>query len=102
MVREARRRARLSQSELASRVGTTQSAIARIETGVTEPSFARVGELTRACGLELCVALIPADDADWSLAADNLRLDHDARVRKHQAAVRFAEAGRRALADARS
>lgn len=100
-LREARRRAGITQRELAGRVGTTQSAVARIESGATEPSFARVAALIAACGLEVRVGLVPANDADWSLAIDNLRLDHDARVRKHQRAVRFAEAGRRALADAR-
>lgn len=99
-VREARRRAGVTQRELARLVGTTQSAIARIEAGATEPSFTRVAGLIRACGFELRVALTPADDGDWSLAVDNLRLDPDGRVRKHQAAVRFAEAGRRALSDA--
>jgi transcriptional regulator with XRE-family HTH domain len=100
-IREARRRAGITQRELARRVGTTQSAVARIESGATEPSFARVVALIRACGFDLRSAIAPLEDGDWSLAVDNLRLDPDARVRKHQGAVRFAEAGRRALADAR-
>lgn len=100
LIREARRRAGLSQRDLAERVGTTQSAIARLESGATEPSFARVERLLRACGLELRPAVVAADDSDWSVAAGNLALDPEARVRQHQAAVRFAEAGRQALADA--
>ncbi|MBA3690014.1 MAG: helix-turn-helix transcriptional regulator [Actinobacteria bacterium] len=101
-VREARRRAGLTQRELATLVGTTQSALARIESGATEPSLARVAALIRACGFDLRPTIAVIDDDDWSLAADNLRLDLDARVRTHQAAVRFVEAGRRALADARA
>ena len=97
IVREARRRAGLKQAELAARSGTTQSAIARIERGSTEPSFERVTALVGACGLTLVASLKDADEVDWSLALDNLRLSVDARVRKHQAAVRFARAGREAM-----
>jgi transcriptional regulator with XRE-family HTH domain len=102
LVREARRRASLTQRQLGSLTGTTQSAIARIERGTSEPSYERVAELLRACGFELVPRVQPVDDADWSVASSNLRLDPDARARQHQAAVRFARAGRKALADARS
>ena len=96
IVREARRRAGLTQTELARRAGTTQSAIARLERGRAEPSMARVRDLVRACGMELGVRLVPADDSDWSVACGNLALDVDARVRQHQRAVRFMRAGRAA------
>lgn len=102
LIREARRRAGLTQRELAERVSTTQSAIARLERGGTEPSYERVVEAVRACGLELVPQLLPADDADWSVASTNLTVDAEARVRRHQAALRFARAGRKALADART
>jgi transcriptional regulator with XRE-family HTH domain len=59
LVREARRRAGLSQAELAARAGTTQSAIARLERGRASASFRRVSELVEACGLELRVHLAP-------------------------------------------
>ncbi|MEA2522666.1 MAG: hypothetical protein QOI81_2312 [Actinomycetota bacterium] len=101
-IREARRRAGLSQRELAGRLGTTQSAIARLERGRAEPSFARVGEALQACGLDLVPQLLPLDEADWSVASVNLGVDPDTRVRRHQAALRFAVAGRAALADARA
>jgi transcriptional regulator with XRE-family HTH domain len=101
LVREARRRADLSQQELAERLGTTQSAVARLERGGTEPSFHRVVEAVRACGLELLPQLLTADDSDWSVASSNLTLDTDARVRRHQSALRFARAGRAAMAHAR-
>jgi len=102
LIREARRRAGLTQRELAERLGTTQSAIARLERGGTEPSYERVAEALRACGLDLVPQLLRADDADWSVASSNLTVGPDARVRRHQAALRFAMAGRRALADVRS
>jgi transcriptional regulator with XRE-family HTH domain len=97
LVREARRRAGLTQAELARRVGTTQSAIARIERGRTEPSLRRVRELVRACGLELLPMLAVLDEANVQLALSNLRLSVDERVRQHQAALRYATAGREAV-----
>lgn len=57
LVREARRRAGLSQEELGSRAGTTQSAVARLESGRSAPGFSRVADLISACGLELRVAI---------------------------------------------
>jgi transcriptional regulator with XRE-family HTH domain len=102
IVREARRRAGLTQRELADRVGTTQSAIARIERGATEPAYDRVRRLLSACGFDLVPRIAPADDSDWSIASANLRLDPEARVRQHQAAVRFAREGREALARVRA
>lgn len=101
LIREARRRAGLSQRELAERLGTTQSAIARMERGRTEPSYERVAEAVRSCGMDLVPQLLPADDANWSVASSNLTVGPDARVRRHQAALLFAIAGRQALADAR-
>jgi transcriptional regulator with XRE-family HTH domain len=100
VVREARRRAGLTQRELAERVGTTQSAIARLERGSTEPSYERVRRLVEACGFDLVPRIVEADDADWSVASVNLRLTPEARVRQHQAAVRFVRSGREALARA--
>jgi hypothetical protein len=72
-----------------------------MEAGRTEPAFDRVLRAVRACGLELGVSLRQTDDADWSVASVNLSVPPDERVRRHQAAVRFAEAGRKAMDDAR-
>ena len=65
LVREARKRAALTQRELAERAGTTQSAIARIETGHSSPSFDTVLRLVRLCDLDLEVMLVERDDSDW-------------------------------------
>lgn len=70
LVREARKRAGLTQAELARRVGTSQPAIARIEAGRSQPSFDRVVELLRACGFDLLVGLGQVDDADLHQARD--------------------------------
>jgi transcriptional regulator with XRE-family HTH domain len=99
LIREARRRAGLTQSELADRLGTTQSAIARLEGGRTEPSFARVGTCMRACGLDLVPRLTAVDDSDWSVASANLLVTPDERVLRHRRALRFAAAGRKAMRD---
>jgi transcriptional regulator with XRE-family HTH domain len=102
VIREARRRAGLTQRDLAQQAGTTQSAIARIERGATEPSYDRVRGLVEKCGFDLVPRIMPLDDSDWSVASANLRLSPEARARQHHAAVRFAREGREALARARA
>ena len=56
------------QRELAERAGTTQSAIARLETGRSTPSFDTVLRLVRLCGLDLDVMLVERDESDWAQA----------------------------------
>ena len=68
LVREARRRAALSQRELAERAGTTQSAVARIETGGSTPSFDAVLRLLRLTGHDLDLMLVERDESDWAQA----------------------------------
>src|SRR3954447_24347906 len=74
LVKEARRRAGLTQRALAERAGTTQSAIARLETGQTNPSFDLVLRLIKLCGFRLDVFLDPYDDSDIAQAEALLRL----------------------------
>ena len=71
LLAEARKRAGLTQAELASRAGTTQSAIARLEAGKSSPSLERLTELLRLCGLDVQVRIVPYDDHDWTLAEAN-------------------------------
>jgi transcriptional regulator with XRE-family HTH domain len=52
-IRDARRRAGLTQRQLAERAGTSQAAVARYERGRTVPDLATFTRLVRACGLEL-------------------------------------------------
>ena len=99
---EARRRAGFTQRRLAASAGVSQPTVARIESGVTEPTVALLDRLVEACGFDLRVSLTERDDSDWSVASANLRLDPDARVRQHQAALRFARAGRSAMSDVRT
>ena len=58
----ARTAARLTQEELARRLGTTQSAVARLEGGGVSPSIATLRRYAEATGTRLTVALVPADN----------------------------------------
>lgn len=94
LIREARRRAGISQRTLAERLPTTQSVVARWESGATAPSFETVVRAVRACGFELDVHLLPLDEGfehDWSLAEENLPLTPEERLANHAAAHDFAE-----------
>lgn len=53
----ARARAGLTQAELAERMGTSQSAIARLESGRGRPSVATLEKLAKATGSRLRIAL---------------------------------------------
>lgn len=55
LVCEARTAAGLSQSELARRMGTNQAAIARLESGRTDPKLSTIDRLNRALGTELVI-----------------------------------------------
>lgn len=70
LVREARKRGALTQRELAERAGTTQSGIARLESGRTSPSLETVQRLIRLCGFELLMELALFDDSDRVQARD--------------------------------
>lgn len=74
LITEARKRAGLTQTELARRLRTHQSAIARWETGRTAPDYDRVVAALRAAGFELGVSLSPIDDHDLSLIRRELKL----------------------------
>ena len=53
----ARARAGLTQAELAERMGTSQSAVARLESGKARPSVATLEKLAEATGSKLRIAL---------------------------------------------
>ena len=53
----ARTRAGLTQAELAERMGTSQSAVARLESGRGRPSVATLEKLAEATGSKLRIAL---------------------------------------------
>ncbi|MCI0690025.1 MAG: helix-turn-helix domain-containing protein [Sporichthyaceae bacterium] len=57
VLREARRRAGLSQVELAARAGVTQSVISAYESGRRQPAMSTLVALVEAAGYELDVSL---------------------------------------------
>lgn len=61
---EARRRAGLSQAELARRAGKPTSSIGRWERGEVRPSLETLRALVRACGLELTLGIANGDPHD--------------------------------------
>jgi len=59
LLKEARKRADLTQRELAERSGKAQSAIARIESEKSDPSTSTLNLLLGAAGFEIQIELVP-------------------------------------------
>jgi predicted nucleotidyltransferase/DNA-binding XRE family transcriptional regulator len=57
LLRQARKRADLSQVDLASRAGVTQSVISAYESGQRQPSIPALARLINAAGFELTLSL---------------------------------------------
>lgn len=57
---KARTRAHLSQAEVASRMGTTESAVSRLESGRIKPSTRTLERYAEATGHKLRISLEPA------------------------------------------
>jgi transcriptional regulator with XRE-family HTH domain len=96
LVREMRKRAGLTQAELAERTGTTQSAIARLEGGHGSPTLERLSAIAEACGLDLQVRLVDWDPHDWSLVHRNVTRSPGDRIGAALGSIRLAEAFRSA------
>jgi transcriptional regulator with XRE-family HTH domain len=99
LVAQARRRAGLSQRELARRAGTAQSVVARIELGRTSPAAETLERLLAEAGFELRVELRPRRKAPNHMLADVARilaLTPEQRLREVGNAARFVSAARRA------
>jgi len=58
LVRDLRERKKVSQGELAARVGTKQPAIARLESGRVVPKLDLLGKVARALGRRLAVRFV--------------------------------------------
>lgn len=79
LIREARRRVGWTQARLAEAAGTTQPAIARLESGRTAVSFDDVIRMLRLMDMDLDVMLVERDDSDWIQAKRMLQLDPEER-----------------------
>lgn len=53
IIEEARKRARMTQAELAEKIGTNKSYISRVETGKTEPKISTFYRIIAALGLTI-------------------------------------------------
>ena len=65
LIREARLRAGLTQTELAARTGRERSVIARWEQGAVSPSVDNLLAIVEACGYDLPLVLIPRDTSHY-------------------------------------
>ena len=73
MLRSARRRAGITQRELARRLGTKQSVVARWESLATSPTVETVEAACRASGFDLEWELHPRDDDLERVLREQLR-----------------------------
>jgi transcriptional regulator with XRE-family HTH domain len=80
VVRIARRRAGLTQDQLARRSGYSRETIARWESGAREPTLRSLRGLVRACDLDLVVSLARGDDSLAPLVRDQLSLPPSERL----------------------
>jgi predicted transcriptional regulator len=79
-LRQARRRAGLTQRELAQRAGVPQSAIARIESGRVVPRIDTLDRLLRVCGDQLEAVPKLGEGIDRTLIRNMLKLTPDERL----------------------
>lgn len=88
-LRHARRRARLTQRQLAEKTGVPQSTVGRIEAGTTMPRVDTFERLLEACGMDIELTHKRGVGVDVTLIEQMLRrtpeerLDHAARTAKH-------------------
>ncbi len=83
LLREARRRAGLSQSDLARRAGVTQSVVSEYEAGKREPALATLAKLVAGTGHELTLGLQRSDASVKGLPDSRL----GRRLRRHRRAL---------------
>ncbi len=96
VLRDARRRAGLSQTELARRLGTTQSVISRWEHGHDTPRTDTLATILRACGWEADLVLRPRDTGvDRAQIQNSLRLSPEQRLQSSTNVSRMLASARR-------
>ena len=88
-IKQARQAAGLTQAELAERIGTTQSAVARLESSRSNPRVETLDRAIAATGQELELSLRPAaPQVDETMTASNLRKSSADRLRYFAAAYK--------------
>lgn len=112
-ISEARRRAGLSQQELATRAGTSQPSLARLESGQANPTVATVERIVAAAGFQLHCELVPMEwpdpivlaykqDVDRTMIRENLRRTIDERLRLNEESLQLGAELQRAVAARRT
>lgn len=92
LLRTARQRARLSQTDLARRAGIAQSVISAYESGRREPSLPTLTRLIEATGHELAIDVVASPERALGLPDSPL----GRRLRQRRKAIIRAAEGRRA------
>src|SRR5688572_18236482 len=95
LIRRSRLHAGFTQKELASRLGTTQSAVSRLEQGHEEPRLARLASILAACGVRATLTLTPDDGVDRAQIRQQLALSPAERLASVTNVSRFVAAARR-------
>lgn len=103
LIRSVRERRRLSQSQLALRAGTRQSAVSRLERDEISPSVETLNTYLNVMGEELCLSSKPVRrDYDPLHRRASARLSPEKRLKQaiswNRMAGEFAAAGRKARA----
>lgn len=78
-VRRIRKQAGLSQTQLATQIGTTQSAVSRWERGGDEPRLSTLANIIRACGRT--ASIVVDDEVDRSQIRAHLAMEPADRLR---------------------
>jgi transcriptional regulator with XRE-family HTH domain len=103
ILRDARRRHGVSQTRLAIRAGTTQSAISRIESDRVSPSVETLAELLQLLGEDLVLGLEVRDAGiDRTLNHDSRRFAPGQRVTRGLQFADFVRENRGAVATAKT
>ena len=101
IIRAARREASLTQAQLASRLGTSQAAVAQLERPGSNPTVATLERALHATGHRLELTAIPwKPNVDETLIATMLRMTPEQRLASFETA--YEGARQIALAGARS
>lgn len=83
LLREARRRHGVTQTQLAARARTSQAAISRIERDAVSPTVQTLARLFDVVGEELTLQTQPVDYGhDLTLLRQNLALTPEERIRR--------------------
>ena len=74
LIKEARKRAGLTQVQLAAQLGKSQSAIARWERDEVQPSLETLRSIIRSCGFDLSFFMSKFDDSNVTIIDNHLRM----------------------------